>query len=127
VERELTANERGILEFMLVDAEVPGGAALRAQIPHARVVDSDPSLPTWLYLRVTPDAPAADCPDGALPADVTVESPAGETTGFIIVWTKGGYLSAVEYPWVTDEMPSEFPSPDRLRRWAPDEGTGPAR
>lgn len=104
---------------MLADPALPAGDALRAQIPHVRVVDGTPPMPTYLHLGVTPGAPPADCPDGKVPVDAVVESPSGETTGFILVWTEGGYLSTIEHAWVTDEMPDEFPSPERLRLWDP--------
>jgi hypothetical protein len=119
MERDLTALERGILEFVLADPSLPAGDALRAQIPHLRVVDGIPPMPTYLHLGVATGAPRADCPDGKIPVDVVVESAAGEVTGFIMVWTKGGYLSTIEHPWVTDEMPLEFPPPESLRRWDP--------
>jgi hypothetical protein len=117
MERELTLLERGILDFMLADPALPAGDALRAQIPHLRVVDGTPSMPTYLHLGVTPSAPRADCPDGKVPVDAVVLSPSGEATGFILVWTSGGYISTIEHAWVTDEMPEEFPPPARLRRW----------
>lgn len=119
VERELTTLERGILEFMLADPTLPAGDALRAQIPYARVVDGIPPLPTYIHLAVSSAARPADYPDGKVPADAVVESPSGEVTGFILVWTAAGYLSTIEHAWVTDEMPEEFPPPDRLRRWDP--------
>jgi hypothetical protein len=56
-----------------------------------------------------------------LPGGAVVESPSGEATGFLDMWVKDGYLEAVEHSWVTDEMPQEFPSIERLRRWRPDE------
>ena len=58
-------------------------------------------------------------PDGKFPVDVVVQSSSGETTGFILVWTDGGYLSTIEHSWVTDQMPDEFPSPEDLRLWDP--------
>src|SRR5437764_14195728 len=45
----------------------------------------------------------------------------GRPTGFLILWVKDGYLSALEHAWVTEEMPQEFPSVERLRRWRSDE------
>jgi hypothetical protein len=74
-------------------------------------------MPTYLHLAVMPGVPPADCPDGKVPVDAVVVSRSGETTGFILVWTEGGYLSTIEHAWVTDEMPEEFPSPERLRLW----------
>jgi hypothetical protein len=116
VDRELTPLERGILEFVLADPDLLAGNALRAQIPHATVVDGIPRLPTYLHLAVSPAVRTADCPDGRIPADAVIESPSGEVSGFILVWTSGGYLSTIEHAWVTDKMPDRFPSPDRLRR-----------
>ena len=117
--RELTTSERGILEFMLEDPDLPCGDALRAQILAARVVDGIPPMPTYLHLAVSSDAPRADCPDGVVPVHAVVESPTGDSTGFIMVWMKDGYLSTIEHPWVTDDMPEEFPPPESLRRWDP--------
>jgi hypothetical protein len=54
MERHLTDAERGILEFMLADEDLCGGDALRAQIPHVRVVDGTPAMPTYLDLAVLP-------------------------------------------------------------------------
>jgi hypothetical protein len=122
MERELTPLERGTLEFILDDPALAAGDALRAQIPFVRVVDGTPPLPTYLHLVVTPGVAPADCPDGKVPVDAVVESPSGETTGFILVWAEGGYLSTIEHAWVTDDMPAEFPPVDRLRCWNPTTG-----
>lgn len=119
MERELTPSERGILEFMLVDPGLPCGEALRAQIPHVLVVDGIPPMPTYLHLAVKSGAPRADCPDGVIPVHAVVESSSGEPTGFIMMWVEDGYLSTIEHPWLTDEMPEEFPPPGSLRRWDP--------
>jgi len=117
MERELTALERGVLEFVLDGLTLACGDVLRAQIPYARVVDGQPTLPTYLHLAVTSRIPPADCPDGKVPVEVVVESRPGDVTGFILVWARAGYLSAVEHAWVTAEMPAEFPRPEWLRRW----------
>jgi hypothetical protein len=31
------------------------------------------------------------------------------------VWVKDGYLSSLEYSWVTHDMPTEYPTVDQLR------------
>ena len=118
--RDLTLNERALLEWLLTDPQIPDADALRAQIPFTRVLAGVPNLPTYLDLEVV-GAPPAACPDGVLPGDAVVESADGETTGFLMLWVKSGYLSFVEHPWVTDEMPAEFPSVDRLRPFTAEE------
>jgi hypothetical protein len=48
-------------------------------------------------------------------------STSGEATGFLLLWVKNGYLNSVEHAWVTDQMPREFPTPQQLRAFRPDE------
>jgi len=120
VGRELTANERGLLEWLLDAAHLPDANALRAQIPFAQVIEGEPNLPTYLHLSVSGALPAA-CDDGHVPGGAVVEDPSGEASGFLDLWVRGGYLEAVEHSWVTDEMPQEFPSVEQLRRWRPEE------
>jgi hypothetical protein len=115
VDRALSANERGILEFMLADPNIPDGDTLRAQIPYVRVVDGVPAMPSYLHLSVH-GAPRARYPDGKLPVDAVVVDRSGDPTGFILIWVSGGYLSTVEHAWATDEMPLEFPPPSHLRQ-----------
>jgi hypothetical protein len=124
--RDLTLNERALLECLLSDPQIPDADALRAQIPFTKVVAGVPNLPTYLHLEVV-GAPPAACPDGVLPGDAVVESADGEATGFLMVWVKSGYLSFVEHAWVTDEMPAELPSVDRLRPSTPAERGGALR
>jgi hypothetical protein len=48
----------------------------------------------------------------AVPRELTraeVRGPAGEYLGEVLVWIGGGYLSAIEYAWVTDETPDRLP------------------
>ena len=118
--RELTANERAILEWLLQDPKVPDADTLRAQIPFAQVVAREPNLPSYLHLSVVGALPAA-CKDGHLPGGAVVEDPLGEATGFLDLWVEAGFLEAVEHSWVTDVMPEVFPSVERLRRWRPEE------
>src|SRR3989337_3534756 len=117
--RDLTSNERALLEWLLTDPQIPDADALRAQIPFTKVVAGVPTLQTYLHWEVV-GAPPAACPDGVLPGDAVVES-TDEATGFLMLWVKSGYLSSVEHPWVTDDMPAEFPSVDRLRPFTPEE------
>jgi hypothetical protein len=118
--RELTANERALLEWLLGDGRIADAATLRAQIPFAKVVEGKTDLPTYLDLAVTGASQAA-CADGALPGGAVVTSLSGDPTGGLILWVKNGYLVSVEHWWVTDEMPLEFPRVERLRPFTPEE------
>jgi hypothetical protein len=118
--RDLSSNERALLEWLLTDPRISDADSLRAQIPFTYVVDDVPELPTYLHLAVSGVSPAA-CEDGVLPGGAVVESASGEATGGLMLWVKDGCLSSVEHWWVTDEMPQEFPSVDRLRPWRPEE------
>jgi hypothetical protein len=124
--RNLTSNERSLLEWLLGDSRITEAATLRAQIPHAYAVKGIPDLPTYLHLTVR-GAPPANVDDGRLPGGAVVLSPSGEATGGLILWAASGYLESVEHWWVTDEMPLEFPSVDRLRPFAPEEDYSTAR
>jgi hypothetical protein len=44
-----------------------------------------------------------------------VEEPNGEPLGEIVVWVTAGYLSDLEFAWVTDDIPAAIPSPERIR------------
>jgi hypothetical protein len=45
-----------------------------------------------------------------VPGRAFVSSEAGEPLGEILIWVENGYLSALEYAWVTDEAPDGLPS-----------------
>jgi hypothetical protein len=64
---------------------------------------------------VVAGAAPAPVEDGILPVAALVVGPDEKDEGFINVWVENGYLSMLEYSWVTDRMPTEYPSPDRLR------------
>jgi hypothetical protein len=43
-----------------------------------------------------------------------VRDDAGEYVGEVIVWATDGYLSAIEYAWVTDDPPTSLPDVTRM-------------
>ncbi|GGV99183.1 hypothetical protein GCM10010230_24690 [Streptomyces narbonensis] len=54
-----------------------------------------------------------------VPVDVHVDHQSGAHVGEILVWTdRGATLAALEFAWVTDEMPTSLPAvvDDRLSR-----------
>ncbi|MCY0942883.1 hypothetical protein [Streptomyces antarcticus] len=55
-------------------------------------------------------------PSTPLPIDAPVHDRSGEYIGELLLWVEGSTtLSALEYAWVTDEMPTSLPSIDQIQ------------
>ncbi|WP_228566516.1 hypothetical protein [Nocardia sp. SYP-A9097] len=65
-------------------------------------------------LEVLAGAEAVRGMDGLLPVGAEVRDQSGEYIGEILVWVDGGYLSAIEYAWVSDDRPTVLPDPAAL-------------
>jgi hypothetical protein len=113
--RELAPRERDALVRILEAASFAGASELRGQVPDTRVVVGD--LPLLLDLEVESPtaAPASALPDGPIPVRVLVEPPGEESVGELLIWVTKGYLSGLEFAWVTEEMPTELPPVDHLQ------------
>ncbi|GAA2773149.1 hypothetical protein [Kitasatospora cinereorecta] len=114
--RPLNASERAVLEHIL-SADFVGAAALRSQLDRTEVVATwgVGSVSVDLRVRglVQDHAPAST----VLPVDARVHDRSGEYIGELLVWAEGGTtLSALEYAWVTDEMPTSLPSVGQIQR-----------
>jgi hypothetical protein len=111
--RALTRAERDVLDFML-SRDFPGAEELRSQVPVARVVavwvEGLPSVD----LAVPTTVDRAPVPDGPIRNGSEVRDEAGEYVGEVIVWATDGYLSAIEYAWVTDAPPTSLPDVTRM-------------
>jgi hypothetical protein len=94
-------------------ASFTGAAELRSQVVQAKVVVGD--LPSFLDLQVESSAPASAFRDGPIPVRAFVEGPEGDYEGELMVWVTEGYLSGLEFAWVTGEMPTEMPPAARLK------------
>lgn len=109
--RELNKRERDVLTFILA-ADFAGAKELRAQIPYARVesqgLESSPDDP-YVDIIVSREALTSPIKDGPIPAGCEVRNDMNEYQGEILIWIKDGYLSLIEYAWVTDEMPTALP------------------
>ncbi|MCE7001205.1 hypothetical protein LZG04_41255 [Saccharothrix sp. S26] len=108
-ERPLSDREQLVVAKILSVAA--GTGPLVAQLPVARIV-SGPI--TFLDLAVPDDAPRADLADGLLPITADVTDADGGYIGEILLWIEHGRLSALEYAWVTDDPPTEWPEPERV-------------
>ena len=106
--RMLTQAERDVLTLM-ISADFDGAKEIRAQLDQVRAVavwvDGLPSID----VEVAGDAARAPLADGEIPVGAEVRDEQGEYLGEITVWTTDGFLSAVEYSWVSDEPPTRLP------------------
>lgn len=115
LDRPLLPDEEAALRWILWLEDIPGADALRDQVAHVRA--------TWgrtteMHLEVT-DAAPAPIDDGVLPQVALVVGAGEQPEGLISVWVESGYLSILEYSWFTERMPTEYPSPGRLRPFDP--------
>jgi hypothetical protein len=101
-----------LLEYILGAVSFPGARELAGQVPDARVVGG---LPTFIDLEVDRSAPPGPLHDGPVPVRTFVESDGGEYVGELLIWVKDGYLSGLEFAWVTDEVPTSWPEPAKVR------------
>jgi hypothetical protein len=113
--RPLRAIERQTLEILLsVDFE--GVAQLRAQVPVARYAGSRGSGSAPSFDITVPEiAPRSVFTGKLVPVTAHVFDSSGEYTGEFILWLTDGYLSGVEYAWVTDEAPHDLPDPSTIQ------------
>ena len=110
--RLLTPNELAAIDWILV-ARAPELPRLRAQTATLRALPDEVRV-CDLTLATTGD-PEGAAPDGPMRGPLVVDV-SGDATGHIDLWVKAGLLSYLEYSWFV-EMPTEYPSPDRLRPW----------
>jgi hypothetical protein len=110
--RDLSDNERGILVRILSEVAFDGSHELLSQVGSARITGG---LPMFVDLSVDRSSRPARIKHAPVPVRAVVEGASGEVEGEILVWVTDGYLSGLEFAWVTDEMPRAMPSPERLR------------
>ena len=96
-----------------MEAPFPGQPELLAQVPFLQIGGGPIT-----FLRLLVDrsvAPRSDFGDGPAPGFAGVFGEDGAPIGTLLVWVKGGYLSALEYAWVTDEPPVQLPKAEQVR------------
>jgi hypothetical protein len=108
VPRPLLARERAALNTLLA-ADFPGAIELRVQ---ARTASADGNG-LIIELRVDPSLPTATV-SSRVPVEAVVDG--ADHNGGLILIVEDGRLAALEYWWVTDEKPAEFPPADAIGR-----------
>ena len=113
--RPLNSSERGVLERIL-SADFAGAPALRSQLARTEVVAVWAPESVSVDLRVHEPVQHAAMTSELVPVDAHVLDRADEYVGELLVWTdEGATLRALEYAWVTDDMPTALPTVDEVR------------
>ncbi|WP_328946866.1 hypothetical protein OG259_40725 [Streptomyces sp. NBC_00250] len=107
--RPVNADEHAVLQHVL-SAEFVGASQLRSQLDHTDVIAVWGPDSVSVDLQVREPCEHAALPKELVPVDAQVHDPSGAYVGRILVWTdQGATLSALEFAWVTDEMPTSLP------------------
>jgi NADPH-dependent ferric siderophore reductase len=113
--RPLNSSERAVLEYVLA-ADFDGAPALRSQLERTEVVAVWAPGSVSVDLRVREPVRRAAMASELVPVDAHVLDRSGEYVGELLVWTdEGATLAALEYAWVTDDMPTVLPTVDEVR------------
>ncbi|MFE5484052.1 hypothetical protein [Streptomyces sp. NPDC056527] len=108
--RPLNADERAVLEHIL-SAEFVGASQLRSQLELTEVIAVWGPGSVSVDLQVREPCEHAALSEALVPVDAQVHDPSGAYVGEVLVWTdRGATLAALEFAWVTDEMPASLPA-----------------
>jgi hypothetical protein len=111
VNRQPTPDERRIVDAIL-GIDFPGVEVLREQAREMRVVGGCGCGCPTVYFEPRVDAPTVAYEhDGPVPAEGDV---ATDPPGQILLFTSQGRLSSLEYVFVSDDPPREWPRPAQL-------------
>lgn len=103
---------KSLLRRALDLTDCAGRAELLAQVDGVEYVDGPV---TMMNLRVEGARPAATGLSSPVRISPHVRDVNGEPVGGLLLWLDAaGSIECLEYWWVTEEMPTEFPSPDQL-------------
>lgn len=108
--RPLSDAESALLTAIVVGSGVESWLPLLHDLAGARARhDAE-----WILDIVPTSFAAGDVADGALPVRTLVTGPDGAFRGEILIWIEAGGLSGLEFAWVTDAAPAEWPTPHWL-------------
>jgi len=111
--RAPSGNEKALIEVLLSE-DGPGVLELRAQVASVRVLGPWSPGSASLRLVVNGNVPPGAVSDGPAGSGWAYAL-SGEPLGTVLLWVTDGYLSDLEYGWVTGEAPTELPSADSVR------------
>ncbi|MFI1182483.1 hypothetical protein ACH4UT_23415 [Streptomyces sp. NPDC020799] len=100
----------------ILSTDFVGASALWSQLEQTDVVAIWAPESVSVNLRVREPVQHAAMASDLVPVDAHVHDQSGEYVGELLVWTEGGAtLAALEYAWVTDEMPTSLLTVDEVR------------
>jgi hypothetical protein len=102
---------REIIRLMLSASEVEAKSELLAQVDHLEAAGSV----TWMKLSVAPGAPVALVRSSPVPGTCWAFDEKDQPIGTLVLWTTEGWLSDLEFGWVTDEPPTALPDLVQIR------------
>ncbi len=104
---------RRLLAKVIGDQEFDGKQALLAQVPHVELAGG---AVTQLYLDVNRSVAVPSTMTGSrVPGRAWAHDERDAPLGTLVVWVDGGYLSALEFGWVTDRTPDHLPASSQIR------------
>lgn len=104
------SDEVAVLRAVVAGSRVRRWQPLVDNLTNARV-QRDPG--EWI-LDIETTCDTIDAPDGVLPVRTFVTGPDGMFHGEILVWIGAGRVTGLEYAWVTESAPTNWPAPEQL-------------
>jgi hypothetical protein len=111
--RPLNKAERSVLNHILSE-DFDGASELRSQVDQVEVVAVWSLNSTSVHFRVRGSVLRSTQSGGHVPVTAEVLNASGEYVGELLLWLECGVLSALEYAWVTDEMPTVLPDVESI-------------
>jgi hypothetical protein len=108
---------RQLVVHILSEVSFAGQAQLSAQVPYLRIGEGPITFIRFVIDRSI--APRSTFERGPVPGHAWVLAAGGSPIGTMLVWVDDGYISALEYAWVSDEPPIELPEVDQIRLGEP--------
>ncbi len=99
----------------LLSRDFAGVEELRDQVARTCVAGPWVSGSAYIQLAVADQVVRSPFADGPTPGEAWAYDASWEPAGTLLLWVDNGYLSALEYGWVTADVPAELPPVERLR------------
>jgi hypothetical protein len=118
--RAISPDELRVTSAVVRGSGIAAAAGLIRDLDGAQVRNES----DWILdVRAGQTSQGADLADGPLPVRAYVpDKPRYQ--GEIIVWITDGHISGLEYAWISDNPPTEWPHPDAIQI-VPDSATSP--